>query len=112
MAGILITAARKKNGRATMTTFEAISMVHTSGQTISSTSDDRARQSKIQICVRGVRKLDDQVAHPDRAPDTTIVECGRCNSPRGTLAALRDLARQGRSDPVRNGGGPGPRSRE
>jgi hypothetical protein len=39
-----------------------------------------------------------KVAHPDQAPGTTIVECGRCNSPRGTLAALRNLARQGRSD--------------
>jgi Zn finger protein HypA/HybF involved in hydrogenase expression len=39
-----------------------------------------------------------KVASPERAPETTIVECGRCHSPRGTLAALRDLARQGRSD--------------
>jgi hypothetical protein len=39
-----------------------------------------------------------KVAYPERAPETTIVECGRCSSPRGTLAALRDLARQGRSD--------------
>jgi hypothetical protein len=34
----------------------------------------------------------------ERAPETIIVECGRCHSPRGTLAALRDLARHGRSD--------------
>jgi hypothetical protein len=39
-----------------------------------------------------------RVAHPDRAPETTVVECGRCNAPRGTLAALRDLARRGPSD--------------
>jgi hypothetical protein len=39
-----------------------------------------------------------KVAYPDRAPETMIVECGRRNSPRGTLAALRDLARRGRSD--------------
>jgi replication-associated recombination protein RarA len=30
-------------------------MVHTSGQTISSASDDHARCSEIQICVRGLR---------------------------------------------------------
>jgi hypothetical protein len=39
-----------------------------------------------------------KVESPAQAPGTTIVECGRCHSPRGTLAALRDLARQGRSD--------------
>jgi hypothetical protein len=39
-----------------------------------------------------------KVANPERAPETTIIECGRCNAPRGTLAALRVLARQGRGD--------------
>jgi predicted nucleic acid-binding Zn ribbon protein len=39
-----------------------------------------------------------KVAQRDRVPETTIVECGRCNAPRGTLAALRDLARHGRSN--------------
>jgi predicted nucleic acid-binding Zn ribbon protein len=39
-----------------------------------------------------------RVDHADRAPETTIVECGRCNAPRGTLATLRDLARLGPSD--------------
>jgi hypothetical protein len=39
-----------------------------------------------------------KVANPEGAPEATIVECGRCHSPRGTLAALRDLARQGRSE--------------
>ena len=38
------------------------------------------------------------VEHSDRASETTIVKCGRCSSPRGTLAALRYLARSGRSD--------------
>jgi hypothetical protein len=37
-----------------------------------------------------------KISNPERASETTIVECGRCHSPRGTLAALRDLARQGR----------------
>jgi hypothetical protein len=39
-----------------------------------------------------------KVEHSDRASETTIVKCGRCSSPRGTLAALRYLARNGRSD--------------
>jgi predicted Zn finger-like uncharacterized protein len=39
-----------------------------------------------------------KVEHPDLAPEATVVECGRCNAPRGTLAALRDLARRGRND--------------
>jgi hypothetical protein len=35
-------------------------MVHTSGRIIGSTSDDHTRQSQIPICVRRLRKLDDQ----------------------------------------------------
>jgi len=58
------------------------------------TLDNQKFQFVCEVC----GSLTIKVAHPDRAPDTTIVECGRCNSPRGTLAALRDLARQGRSD--------------
>src|SRR3954447_20536702 len=71
------------------------SMVHTSGHTISATSDDHVRQSEFQFVCEACGSLTIKVAHPDRAPDTTIVECGRCNSPRGTLAALRHFARQG-----------------
>jgi hypothetical protein len=39
-----------------------------------------------------------RITHSDRAPEATIVECGRCDAPRGTLAALRDLAKSGRGD--------------
>jgi hypothetical protein len=53
---------------------------------------------KFKFVCEACGSLTIKVAHPDRAADTTIVECGRCNSPRGTLAALRDLARQGRGD--------------
>jgi len=53
---------------------------------------------KFKFVCEACGSLTIKVAHPDRAPDTTIVECGRCDTPRGTLAALRDLARQGRSD--------------
>ncbi len=73
-------------------------MVHTSGQTISSMSDDPLDNQKFKFVCEACGSLTIKVAHPDRAPGATIVECGRCNSPRGTLAALRDLARQGRSD--------------
>jgi hypothetical protein len=38
------------------------------------------------------------VASLPGATETTIVECGRCNAPRGTLAALHELARQGSRD--------------
>jgi hypothetical protein len=39
-----------------------------------------------------------RIADPEHAQDAEIVECGRCNSPRGTMAALRQLASQGTSD--------------
>jgi hypothetical protein len=38
-----------------------------------------------------------KIDHPERATETTVVECARCNSPRGTLAELRKLAQQGNS---------------
>jgi hypothetical protein len=53
---------------------------------------------KFQFVCDACGSLKVKVAHPEQAPETTIVECGRCNSPRGTLAALRHLAGQGRSD--------------
>jgi DNA-directed RNA polymerase subunit RPC12/RpoP len=34
----------------------------------------------------------------EHASETTIVECGRCHSRRGTMAALRDLAKQEHRD--------------
>jgi hypothetical protein len=53
---------------------------------------------KFKFICDGCGSASIKVAHPERALKTTIVECGRCNAPRGTLSALRDLARQGRSD--------------
>jgi hypothetical protein len=35
-----------------------------------------------------------RVADPEQVDAAAMVECGRCGSPRGTWAALRDLARQ------------------
>ena len=37
----------------------------------------------------------------DRADAAAIIECGRCKSPRGTWAALRDLARKPRGNGVK-----------
>jgi len=53
---------------------------------------------KFQFVCGACGSLTIKVSLPDRAPETTVIECGRCNAPRGTLAALRDLARSGRSD--------------
>lgn len=39
-----------------------------------------------------------RIANPERAPDSAVVECGRCSSPRGTMAALRSLARKVQSE--------------
>jgi transcription elongation factor Elf1 len=40
-----------------------------------------------------------KIVNLEGEPEKTIVECGRCHVPRGTLAALHDLARLGRSEP-------------
>jgi hypothetical protein len=53
---------------------------------------------KFKFICDGCGSTSIKVAYPERAPETTVVECGRCNAPRGTLAALRDLARLGRND--------------
>jgi hypothetical protein len=39
-----------------------------------------------------------KISDPTNAPISTVVECARCNAPRGTLDALHDLARQGNRD--------------
>jgi predicted SprT family Zn-dependent metalloprotease len=39
-----------------------------------------------------------KVDHPERAAETNVVVCARCNSPRGTLAALHELAKQGNGE--------------
>ena len=36
-----------------------------------------------------------RITHPERAPESTVVECARCGGPRGTLGALRQMARTG-----------------
>jgi hypothetical protein len=36
-----------------------------------------------------------KIAHAESAPDITPVECARCGALRGTLGALRELARSG-----------------
>jgi hypothetical protein len=34
-----------------------------------------------------------KIDHPELAPSHTIVACGRCGLPRGTIGALRDMAK-------------------
>ena len=41
-----------------------------------------------------IKIISDQV----NAPHLAVVECARCNAPRGTLEALHHLARQGNGD--------------
>jgi hypothetical protein len=39
-----------------------------------------------------------KIAHPVQAPGTTIVECGRYNSPRGTLVIFVILPGRGQAE--------------
>jgi transcription elongation factor Elf1 len=39
-----------------------------------------------------------KIAHPERAVATTMVECARCDAPRGTMAGLHELASRGRCE--------------
>ena len=60
--------------------------------------DQMGDLSKFKFICGACGSMSIKVERPDRAAETTIVECSRCNAPRGTLAALRDLARRGRND--------------
>jgi transcription elongation factor Elf1 len=53
---------------------------------------------KFQFVCEACGNMAIKVESLEQAPETAIVACGRCHAPRGTLAALRDLARKGRSD--------------
>jgi hypothetical protein len=55
-------------------------------------------RSKFKFICDACGSLTIQIANPEQAPDTTVVECGRCKAPRGTMAALRDLARKGNGE--------------
>ena len=74
-------------------------MVHTSGETISSTSADHMLEvPKFKIICDECGSLSIKVSDPVNAPPTTIVRCGRCNAARGTLDELHDVALRGKSD--------------
>ena len=55
-------------------------------------------QPKFKFVCDACGSLTIRIANPERALDTAVVECGRCKMPRGTMAALRDLARRGHAE--------------
>jgi hypothetical protein len=57
-----------------------------------------SEQPKFQFVCDACGSLTIRIADPEHAPDSAVVECGRCSSPRGTMAALRDLARKGQGE--------------
>jgi hypothetical protein len=56
-----------------------------------------AEEIKFKTVCDACASLAIKIAHPERAPETTPVECATCGAPRGTLGALRELARSGTS---------------
>jgi Zn finger protein HypA/HybF involved in hydrogenase expression len=52
-------------------------------------------EHKFQFVCEACGSMTIKIDSPEQAAETTIVECGRCHSPRGTMGSLRDLARQG-----------------
>ena len=52
-------------------------------------------QSGFKIVCNKCGSLSIKVADPANAPDTALVQCGRCSAVRGTLGDLDDLARRG-----------------
>jgi hypothetical protein len=61
-------------------------------------NDQMGEASKFKFVCSVCGSLTIKVEHPERAAPTTIVECARCNSPRGTIAALHELARRARGE--------------
>jgi hypothetical protein len=75
------------------------SMVHISGETMSSGSPNHLLEvAKFKFVCDACGSLAIKIAYPECAPVTTVVECARCSSPRGTLAALHELAENGKSE--------------
>jgi hypothetical protein len=74
-------------------------VVRVSGQKIRSMSTDHAPElHRFKFVCADCGGLAIKIARPECAPVTTEVECARCGSPRGTLAALQELARRGNSE--------------
>jgi hypothetical protein len=57
------------------------------------------------ICLR-CDSLGIAADYQELAPDTTVIRCGNCGNPRGTLGGLRNLANSGRSDAFASETGP------
>jgi hypothetical protein len=55
----------------------------------------RGERSGLKIVCDECGSLSIKVVDPATAPGTTLIQCGRCNAVRGTLADLHDLARRG-----------------
>ena len=56
--------------------------------------DQPGKQPGLKIVCDECGSLSIKVIDPKTAPGTTMIQCGRCNAVRGTLADLRDLARR------------------
>ena len=54
--------------------------------------------SKLKVVCEVCGNLSIKAIDPANAADGAIVHCRRCNAIRGTIAALRALARQGTGD--------------
>jgi hypothetical protein len=65
---------------------------------VSRLSNQMAEASKFKFVCAVCGSLTIKVTHPEHAAPTTLVECARCDSPRGTIAALHELASRGRSE--------------
>ena len=55
----------------------------------------RGEGSGLKIVCDECGSLSIKVVDPATAPATTVIQCGRCDAVRGTLADLHDLARRG-----------------
>jgi len=55
----------------------------------------RGERPGLKIVCDECGSLSIKVVDPATAPATTVIQCGRCNAVRGTLADLHDLARRG-----------------
>lgn len=54
----------------------------------------RGERSGLKIVCDECGSLSIKVVDAATAPATTVIQCGRCNAVRGTLADLHDLARR------------------
>jgi hypothetical protein len=53
-----------------------------------------AQSGRFKVVCDQCGSLSIKVVDPANAPDTTVIQCGRCSAVRGTLVDLHDLARR------------------